>query len=191
MPKLAKICPNCGKSFQVWPAYYNRRKYCSINCKARSQGHPPVSGNCSYCDTRITGRRYTSWIEKKHHFCSPECHDAYRRKKPEDIKPNSHAWKRYAREIRAEVNNICVFCGCPREHDRREVHHLHSYLESQDNSKDNLCCLCHHCHRTVETMYKFDVDAYFEFMVPFLQKRQNHFRKLTSQLENINEPQVA
>lgn len=179
MPKLTKRCAQCNKPFQVYPAYYERRQYCNRKCKARAQGHPPVSGTCDYCGAQITGRRYASWIKKKHHFCSRECHNAYRRKSPAESKPGSHAWKRYARTIRNEVDNICVFCArSNQEHKRRVVHHIIPYSESKDNSRNNLCCLCHYCHMAVESMCRFDRSTYLGFMAPFLRARQTHFREL-------------
>lgn len=50
--------------------------------------------------------------------------------------------------VRKRDKNICRMCGKTAEENGRnmDVHHIVPFLESEDNSMENLICLCRNCH---------------------------------------------
>lgn len=51
-------------------------------------------------------------------------------------------------KCRQRDKNICQMCGKTKDENKRnmDVHHIDPYLDSKDNSLDNLICLCRKCH---------------------------------------------
>jgi predicted restriction endonuclease len=56
--------------------------------------------------------------------------------------------KEQVEACRERDKNTCQMCGQTKEDNRRnmDVHHINPYLDSQDNSLDNIVCLCRKCH---------------------------------------------
>lgn len=40
-PKVRRICPGCGKTFETWPSHGPKRKYCSTTCQGRAARATP------------------------------------------------------------------------------------------------------------------------------------------------------
>lgn len=105
---MIKNCLNCGKEINVKPSHYDRKKYCSRNCKTTYQkNNPPPFWSemskkqlvyCSYCNNGVL--RKPSEI-KNNNFCNHECKRLFQIK-------NGHLINQH---LRLDVEKLCQFCG--------------------------------------------------------------------------------
>ncbi|UJL44826.1 HNH endonuclease [Virgibacillus sp. NKC19-16] len=103
---MEKQCLNCGKLMKVKPSHFDRRKYCSRNCKGEYQSENPiafkhlskkVNVTCSHCGNKIL--RKQSKISKNN-FCNRECNNGYLRENNKKI--NQH--------LKQQITKTCLTC---------------------------------------------------------------------------------
>ena len=101
--------------------------------------------------------RQSNWFRKVASENTRENHPRWRGGKSYDTSDKS--WMKFAEEIRKRDGYQCTRCNKTNEENIRdfkkvlEVHHIIPFILSQDNSPNNLCSLCFHCHRIVEQQF--------------------------------------
>ena len=81
--KIKYVCPICGKEFR---AYHKDAKYCSVDCKSKSQRKGKRTLTCDNCGK--TYKVYPSVVKwnklrgRKNNFCSRKCQSEFRAGKP-------------------------------------------------------------------------------------------------------------
>lgn len=118
-------CLICKKLFYVKKSHLNKRKYCSVECKAIA----------------ISGENNWNWLGGK----TPEIENRL----------GLRIWKKISEIIRERDNHKCCICGKSQKEEGRKlsVHHILPYREFLDNNLNNLITLCGRCHRLEEIKY--------------------------------------
>ncbi|WP_461247694.1 HNH endonuclease [Treponema sp. R6D11] len=154
---VERICPKCGKSFQVHKAQINRGqgKYCSKKCAV---SHQPRKKNthikqiCVVCGKKL--ERHPSDMQKsinKKVFCSPKCWYQYNQEKnhyswgggqDDRMCPKGRTWRKLVIE---RDKGICRLCHSSI---RPEAHHIKPFRSHPElrYDLDNGITLCHECH---------------------------------------------
>lgn len=138
-------CIGCGSDFQFLRAAVNsgthKGLYCSRKCRAER-----VAIACKTCK-----RSFSVWpckaAERK--YCSQFC--AGTRLRPSQITDDvlrrthylSKEWRQRSSEIIERDGRECRQCGSGAD---LVVHHIVPWLESRDDSPENLVTLCRACH---------------------------------------------
>lgn len=105
---MIKNCLNCNKEIKVKPSHYERKKYCSRECKTLYQKENPPTFwqsmstkkalECSYCKQNL--HRKPSAINTTN-FCNVECKTLYQLK-------NGHLINQH---LRKEIQLQCEYCN--------------------------------------------------------------------------------
>lgn len=108
MPKVTKVCPSCGNTFETYPSI--NAKTCSRECRAaQMRVHPnkPRKGDSIPCDSCGTVfYRQPSAVKADRRYCSVECG----RKgivKPRPLVTCKGCGKKYQREIGKSLRAYC------------------------------------------------------------------------------------
>lgn len=67
--KIEKVCPICGKTFEVTECFENRRKYCSLDC--RNKGYRKKREERTYYYCKWCGEMLPK--NSTHKYCSESC----------------------------------------------------------------------------------------------------------------------
>lgn len=153
--RINLTCQTCKKEFEV-QEWNNDAKFCSYECKNKSQSSEVVDIQCNNCQKIF--KRKTHKIGK-HNFCCKKCHDKF------NIGSNHYEWKehlhnknlklalkQWALKIKERDGYICQLCG---ENDRNilEAHHMKHKskfpeLQFDFNNGITLCLKCHALQHT-------------------------------------------
>lgn len=144
-------CPHCGKSFLQTASHKDRPSYCSATCyhASRHRGY----ATCEQCGKNFEKRQTTPTTRNR--FCSFECFSIWQRG---ENAPHwkggvsywrSPDWQKIRVQILKRDNYTCQNCG-KRGGNELHVHHISRWLESHNNSPENLTTLCLKCHRKIE-----------------------------------------
>lgn len=144
-------CAGCEKPFQYQPAqHYGRRDgqpvFCSRECRKKR-----VTLACAHCDNPYERHECNAAGSR---FCSNACREAYwesRRTVESEryYRLQRKAWRDLRTQIIARDGGKCCICGDTEE---LTVHHIVRWIETQDDSPDNLLTLCRECHYRLEWM---------------------------------------
>ena len=147
-------CPECGKEFerQLWN---NNAKFCSYDCKTKSQSSRIVDATCINCNKTFTRKEHLLTRNKSGNiFCSKECSDQFNKgsnhyewKEHLHDKHISLALKQWGLKIKERDEYTCQLC---RETNRLllEAHHMKcrsKFPELQFNFTNGIT-LCLKCH---------------------------------------------
>lgn len=115
-------CSRCATAFKVDPYRASTAKYCSRACKDGER----VYFNCDQCGSP-SDRHRSAFAGATNHFCSPACHDQFRRKglrracgwcgESFTMKPSRPVGKfcshrcRADSQIATQVQMVCQWCG--------------------------------------------------------------------------------
>lgn len=82
-------------------------------------------------------------------FCCPDCKKEWFKNNRKDIPYYYYGskWGKIREAVLARDNYKCTNCSSDQ---KLEIHHLEKWLESKDNSLNNLVTLCRKCHRKLE-----------------------------------------
>lgn len=71
-------------------------------------------------------------------------------------KLSKREWKELVKAVRLRDGDTCQICGVTKEEKGRnmDVHHIIPWSDSNDDSLDNLICLCRSCHMKEERKLK-------------------------------------
>jgi 5-methylcytosine-specific restriction endonuclease McrA len=143
------ICARCESELPP-----HARKLCSKQCKDESQRRPG-SYECLACAKTVSTNRSDALTRK---YCSHECYRLHYNSMFFIGSQNGNwrggralsygaRWKRIKEQIRAR-DRFCQSCGKSPEQNGRalDVHHVHPFRFSGDNSPENLVTLCRSCH---------------------------------------------
>lgn len=143
-----KECPQCGKLFLLPAAKKDRPGYCSSECYNASRRR-----GCAQCEN--CGEEFEKKPAGVNRFCSTSCFKSWQVGKNAPgwrggkSYWRSRNWQKVRKTILERDNYTCQRCG--EEGDKSlHVHHIVPWLESHDNSPENLITLCCSCHRTIE-----------------------------------------
>ena len=78
-PLLKKVCPICGKEFEV-PSWRQNAKYCSAECKNKSL-RAENETTCTQCGKKFHQKKShkDKYCKNKVYFCSRECFAEYKK----------------------------------------------------------------------------------------------------------------
>lgn len=150
--RVHKICPICGKEFEVANVNQERRKHCSYECsnkalslKTKGKKRLEYQGVlCSYCG-KLIARPPSMLNGKKNVYCNEQCMGKHKsiinvgENNPNwnngaSFEPYCKKWTKDTRtRVRAFFGDVCFICGLPTEehldrhgnHHNLTVHHVH------------------------------------------------------------------
>jgi G:T-mismatch repair DNA endonuclease (very short patch repair protein) len=133
---IQKTCDVCGKLFWVKNCDLNRAKYCSAECRQKSQTiNKTTVVSCDYCgkEIRVQNCKYKNC---NHFFCSTECDNNYKRgkylknsiTKEERTLVCQNCGKLY--EVLPKKIDVSKFCSreCQREHHKKFLYKTEEYI---------------------------------------------------------------
>lgn len=143
-------CQNCNKEFEV-QEYNKDAKFCSYDCKAKSQSSEELDVTCNNCQKIFKRKEHKIG---KNNFCSNSCANQFNRGSNHyEWKEHLHdknlklALKQWAIKIKERDGYTCQLCG---ETDRTilEAHHMKHRskfpeLQFDFNNGITLCLKCH------------------------------------------------
>lgn len=152
---LTKNCLVCETEFQTKPSLVKKGygKFCSRKCASSTAIHERnpenwVTVECAFCGSRFEKKRSAlSGSKSGLYFCNKDCKcNAQRIGGIREIMPSHYGESKtdysFARK------DFCEMCG----YNNYPIHHVHHIdRNKQNNSPDNLICLCPNCHS--ETHY--------------------------------------
>jgi len=149
---IEKKCEICNNTFFIkeFHAKKNWGKYCSIECRSKSQFNGKWV-ECSNCGKEIyrTPRDYKK-SKSKRFFCSVSCHCVWENKNVRcgENAPNWIAGENVYRDLvrRYKIPLKCRECGIS---DERVLVVHHKDGNRKNNSIDNLEWLCCNCHAII------------------------------------------
>ncbi len=138
---VTNICLRCHQPFQVWPCLATKRKYCSLPCAWGVW--PKAQITCARCG-KLSPPLVSSLVGQRK-FCSVQCSDAAHVKRHADVavRYTGTAWRMTRRHVLARDEHRCTQCHSSFD---LQVHHIVPWVETQDDSMDNLVTLCRTCH---------------------------------------------
>lgn len=156
-------CKICGEEFAIKPSRLKRGqgKFCSRECHHKSMREGKYV-RCETCNQEIyRSPQDLRESESNKFFCSKSCQAVWRNKQ---FSGKQHArWKHgrgvdyRAKLLSSDVIEECVLC----ENSDKRVLAAHHIDEDRSNNKiENLCWLCHNCHKLVHN----NEDVKEEFM---------------------------
>ncbi len=142
--KITKQCVICSTVMYVHPCLKNRKKTCSVECRAKyvaSINKKSMKTFCSYCGKELTGK---SRLTAK--YCDRMCmKKAFMLLNPS--KPTARRWCH---------NNVVLNTDCEKCGSRRELQRHHQDIENEPRTAQTLCRKCrislHIQNRTWGTM---------------------------------------
>ena len=149
MPKTE--CNMCSKAFSVKQSRLDAGggKFCSRACHHESMRNGEYV-RCDTCDTETyKSPQDLQSSQSDKFFCSKSCQTVWRNKQ---FSGSDHAlWKNGANAYRRILNTSskpqkCKRCGID---DRRVLEGHHIDGDRSNNKLENLCWLCHNCHRLI------------------------------------------
>jgi hypothetical protein len=145
-------CQHCNQDFEV-QEWNKDAKYCSYDCKYKSQSSDVLTIICDNCKTPFERKEHLVG-KGKHSFCSKICSNQF------NIGSNHYEWKehlhdkniklalkQWALKIKERDNYICQLCG-EKDRDILEAHHIKhksSFPELQFDFTNGIT-LCLDCH---------------------------------------------
>lgn len=81
VPKITKICKECGMEYEVFNYEKDKRIYCSRTCASRNFNRKRnisriVSKNCLYCNEHFTRKVHNNKPDPK--YCCTDCANKHR-----------------------------------------------------------------------------------------------------------------
>ena len=117
VPSKAFTCPECGTTVLVPANKLSRRKFCTRACATGA-----------FNKKNLRGARNGNWKGGRALYYGQD-------------------WKAIKALVRKR-DGVCMACGKTSEKNGRalDVHHIHPFRFSGNNSAENLVALCHSCH---------------------------------------------
>ena len=174
--RVAKVCDFCGKNYEVQPCLSEVTKYCSRNCQITCYAEKNKKGrflsckNCGKDFWRMPSKGIVDFcgrkcqlesIEKKRVtitcntcekvFTVPPCNSHYKycSTKCGGIGRSTNDINYYRRKSKRMNGERCYMCI----HETAvDVHHIDA--DRNNNSVENLVCLCRGCHKRIHHLLK-------------------------------------
>jgi len=140
MPRVSKICLNCGDEFSVPQYRENTAKFCSKSCN----GNWVSENKSTFMDCDVCGKTYrraNSHLGYIKNTCSMKCRGIASRTEAPISKdyPSVRKWMKRRNMIKS-----CGRCGYDQYVEILVVHHIDRNRENND--LNNLEVLCPNCH---------------------------------------------
>lgn len=155
--RIKKICPVCGKNFEVIPSRSHVHT-CSWEC-GKKRRHQMLT--CEQCGETVEVRAHA--IKDGRRFCSYDCAAAWQKGENHSNWQGGHGawrgpnWRKQSKAARKRDKNTCQRCGVTsKELDRPlDVHHIIPWRDFDNdwekaNVLSNLTSLCQRCHTSIE-----------------------------------------
>lgn len=154
-------CGFCAKPIRAEMARYKHSKsgkvYCDKSCKAKAEvKKKPILLACETCGKVLI--RTPCYLRQKHHFCSQNCCNIWRRQFVGERSPNwkggynktererirsRKAWKELRRTVLELFSKACAVCG---KTGTLHLHHIKPWRLGGKDEISNLVPLCPKCH---------------------------------------------